>query len=54
LTDYGDVVNITLVTGSSITCNDKPCLNGGECHVYGTSYYCKCHKPYVGIHCEGT
>ena len=53
LTDYSGVVNV-LVTGSSSACEDKPCLNGGKCHVVGSSFYCECQKYYIGRQCEGT
>jgi len=53
LTDYSDIANL-LVTGSPSACEDRPCLNGGQCYVYGSSYYCECQKHYVGLQCEGT
>ncbi|GBO18584.1 hypothetical protein AVEN_258602-1 [Araneus ventricosus] len=33
-------------------CSSNPCKNGGNCTHSGSSFTCKCVKPYTGKTCE--
>ena len=33
-------------------CSPSPCLNGGMCQPFGTSYVCFCDMGYTGMNCQ--
>ncbi|GFQ65440.1 hypothetical protein TNCT_141381, partial [Trichonephila clavata] len=40
------------VTCEENVCTDNPCLNGGTCYFDGSSFKCKCRRPYFEEKCD--
>ncbi|GBP38063.1 Protein eyes shut [Eumeta japonica] len=50
---YGEATDASeLSECSSLSCLSGPCLNGGTCKDYGTSYTCACANGWMGSQCE--